>query len=382
MNYSIYISNNINYSNYHIYLSYISNYLLLNFNFVDNYDTKIDFLFKSKNQFTNQEFTIFKNNITIINCLKNNYLLMDKNIFSDYNYTPYFFTIDFNNLFYDKKLMKSLINNYNYNPNFGNDLWILKNTRSGRGIGTLLVSTNDLLNLESNNKFIEERNKFKNKTSYIIQKYLEKPILNNNKKYDIRVYILLLTSYKNNKIIYKFYLYKHITSRFTTKNYTLDNLDNKIHLTNMEVQNELNSYNILDFINEELYNKIYDDVHYKIKKFIKRDKFKKILYEINDYPYVYDIFALDILLDKDYNSYLIDFNTNPGFKSRITDPKLMLDSSNNNNIMNTLLFCIFIKLIKKYDKFKHFINDNNSHLFKTLRKNYKFNHFFKFITKI
>ena len=235
----IYTSNNLYF--YKIFFINLFTLLDIDYEFINNYDEYADFVINSKNNiFINNKilYDKFNRNKTIMNNIELNYLLMNKNLLINNKYTPYTFSIDFDDLNYDKKLMKNFINKYHYNKYFGNNLWILKNSKSGRGIGTLLVSTEELLNLENNEEFIKEISQFKNKTSYIIQKYLEKPILYDNKKYDVRVHILLLTKLdKDNNIIYKFYLSKNIILRLSTVNFNLNNLDKKIHLTNMAVQN-------------------------------------------------------------------------------------------------------------------------------------------------
>ena len=282
---------------------------------------------------------------------------MNKDLFNDYKYTQYSFSIFFNDKKYNKKLIKSYLDKYQSNKNFGKDYWILKNSKSGQGIGTFIVKTNELYNLENNIDFNNEIIKFPSKTTYIVQKYLEKPILYDNKKYDIRAHILLITKLdNNNNIYYKFYLYKEFIAKFTSIDYNLHNTDKKSHLTNLSIQEDYNKYDLRDLITNDIYNKIYNDVYFKIKKFIKSDKFIKKLKSINDYPYIYDIFGVDILLDEDYNSYLIDFNTLPGLKTHLLNPKRQSSTIDSYNTIVNLLECIFLRLITVYTKLKNLLN--------------------------
>ena len=386
MNYKIYVSNNnflYFYKNYFIHLFTLLN---IKYEFVNNYDNEIDFVISAKNDiFKNNEklYNNFLKNITIMNNIEYNYLLMNKDIIIDLKSTPYTFNINFNNLYYNKKKMKEKINNYKYNKYFGNKYWILKNTKSGRGIGTLLVTTDELLLLETNKRFINEISNFKNKkTSYIIQKYLENPVIYDNKKYDIRVHILLLTKLDKNIINYKFYLYKEIIARLTTKNFNLYDKDKKSHLTNMAVQNELNTYNFKDFVDNEIYDKVYKNIYIQVKELLLSDKFINILKNINKYPYCYDIIGLDVLLDNDYNTYIIDLNVNPSIKSNIFNKDVLYPFDNYNESNINMIECILFRIIKLYNNKKKFIIDDNINIFKKLEKKYKFKRNFKYLLKI
>ena len=75
--------------------------------------------------------------------------------------------------------------------------------------------------------------------TYILQKYIEKPLLINKRKFDIRIYGLLTSI--NGHI--KGYFYDEGYIRTSCKEYTLKNLSNKaIHLTNDAVQQKLEEY--------------------------------------------------------------------------------------------------------------------------------------------
>jgi len=383
----LYISNN---NFLYFYKNFIINlFTLLNiqYDFVDNYDIDVDFIISSKNDIYLTNKILYNKlikNITIMNNIENNFQLMNKDLLINTDFSPYTFIIDFNHLSYDKNLMKKYINLYKYNKFFGDKYWILKNTRSGRGIGTVFVTTDELYNLNTNQRFIDELSNFKyDKNSYIIQKYLEKPIIYDNKKYDIRVHILLLTKFHNNKIIYKFYLYNDLIVRLTSINFDLNNTDKRSHLTNMAVQNQLNTFKLHDFVDNEIYDKIYNNIYKQVKEFLSSTKFTSILNKINKYPYCYDIFGLDILLDEDYNTYLIDYNTMPSLKSNIFLSDVLFPFENNyRNIDNmNMIECILFKIIKIYNKYKNFITKNNIDRYNKYKKIYNFKKYFKFVTK-
>jgi len=381
MSYLIYISKSINFSLFYKYFDDIFNILNKKYKYIENYDDKVDFIIKSKNDLDEKTLEKCKRNITIINCLQNNHLMMNKKIFLNFKYTPYFFYINFDNMKYDKKIVKNYIEKYKRDDIFGDKYWILKNTKSGKAIGTMIVRTEELYNLENNKEFIKERNNFGEKTEYIIQKYLEKPILYNNLKYDLRVYILILSSLDNdNNIYYKFYLFNEILIKFSTKKYDLKDKNKKTHITNMHLHGIVNFNDLKNIVTKDKFDYIYNDIFKNVKKFIKFKLFHNLLHKINNYPYVFDIIGLDVLVDEKYNTYLIDFNINPGYNITMVNKEELDKIKIIHDIHDNLLYTIFIKIIKKYNKIKKFIDDKNYNNFKNFSKEYKFKKYFKFIT--
>lgn len=74
--------------------------------------------------------------------------------------------------------------------------------------------------------------------SFIIQKYLERPLLFDNRKFDIRVWVMFTHEYK----VYFFregYI-RTSSSTYTTNKEKIE--DNEIHLTNNAVQKHSNTY--------------------------------------------------------------------------------------------------------------------------------------------
>lgn len=67
------------------------------------------------------------------------------------------------------------------------------------------------------------------KKTFIVQKYMEKPLLYNKRKFDIRCYILMTSI--NNK--FKAYWYQEGYIRTSCKEFSLDDVEDKFtHLTN------------------------------------------------------------------------------------------------------------------------------------------------------
>ena len=105
------------------------------------------------------------------------------------------------------------------------NIWIIKpGENSNRGSGIQVASSfNEIRNLIQ-----QLSSKNGNRTS-IVQKYLDKPLLIHNRKFDIRGYALL-TSING---VVKGYMYRDCYFRTSSKQFDLSNLHSRyIHLTN------------------------------------------------------------------------------------------------------------------------------------------------------
>ena len=104
-------------------------------------------------------------------------------------------------------------------------LWIVKPVNLSRGRGI------HLLRGESEYKYLYKRSTQNCSPQYLISKYIDKPHLLNNKKYDLRIYVLV-ASFTPLRI----YLYSNGLVRFATEDYNKNDLENVyIHLTNYSI---------------------------------------------------------------------------------------------------------------------------------------------------
>lgn len=141
---------------------------------------------------------------------------------------------------------------------------------------------------------------------YIIQREI-KSVMLNDRKYDYRIYVLILK--KNNKIIY--YFYKYYILRFAREKY--DN-SNKIfsNLTNHHIYSlkdlDSNFYKI-EYKNNDDYLKVLNLTKIVCKKISEyENEFKDLLNE-NEFR----IFGLDYLKENITNKfYVLELNTKPG----------------------------------------------------------------------
>ena len=89
-------------------------------------------------------------------------------------------------------------------------------------------------------RWVQQRQPSAPKDSYVCSRYIADPLLIGNKKFDLRLYVLV-TSYRPLKV----YTYKKGFARFCTVNYTHEagELDNElVHLTNVAIQKNSAGY--------------------------------------------------------------------------------------------------------------------------------------------
>ena len=178
-----------------------------------------------------------------------------------------------------------------------------------------------------NNNKDNEKGKIKEKGDYqsdiiIIQKYIEKPFLYNGRKCDIRIWVLI--THKMDV-----YIFKEGHLKASSVNYSVDNNNSFIHLTNYSLQkynenfskyeigNEI-SFNIfqqyLDTLGEKSFN-FRELIIPKFKKIIElTTKSSKNLINKKNKNYCFELFGYDFMMDEDKNVYLIEINTNPGLE--------------------------------------------------------------------
>ena len=251
-----------------------------------------------------------------------------KRLFPDlYNYMPMTFILpnDSDNFEYEYKKNKK-------------NIWIAKPVNMSRGRFIKLI-----YNHHTYKKLIEYSNN-SNNIQYLISKYLDKPHLLNNKKYDLRIYVIVL-SFTPLKI----YLYYNGLVRFATEDYIKDNYDNiYIHLTNYSINKQNPNYkkNLKD--NKEIAemeeieedNEQNDDsskwslveYHNFFKKEGNENNFEKIWKQIEDIVIktminvtevnsrdlsgnknnnVFELYGFDIFVDEKFKVWLLEVNVNP-----------------------------------------------------------------------
>jgi hypothetical protein len=203
-------------------------------------------------------------------------------------------------------------------PKFGKNLWIIKpgeNTNRGCGIQV----SRELDHIKG---LIQNINVNGNRRSYIIQKYIEKPLLYKNRKFDIRCFTLMCTINGN----LQGYWYSDGYLRTSCREFTLKNVSNRyVHLTNDAVQKRLDDYGKFESGNKLSYiefQKYLDSMKLDcdfIKTVIPKmrgmaqDSMRAISRKIDPSrkTFSFEIFGYDFMIDEDFNPWMIEVNTNP-----------------------------------------------------------------------
>jgi len=206
----------------------------------------------------------------------------------------------------------------------GHNLWLLKPTRLNRGRGIHVFrdieSLSNLLIKCCNKETITEHNEV---NSFIIQKYIERPLLIDKRKFDIRVWVLITHEFGT-------YFFKEGYLRTSSTEYKidLDNVDNKfVHLTNNAVQKHSNSYGNYEDGNQMSfkYFQKYLDTNFaekeiRVEELVKDMKnvilksilsVRKKMNNTGIRKYSFELFGYDFIIDQDFNVWLIEVNTNP-----------------------------------------------------------------------
>ncbi|EAS03760.2 tubulin-tyrosine ligase family protein (macronuclear) [Tetrahymena thermophila SB210] len=154
----------------------------------------------------------------------------------------------------------------------------------------------------------------------IIQKYLENPLLITNRKFDMRIWVLIDQDLQ-------YYVFKEGYIRLSSEIYNLDsqNLNNIfIHLTNNAVQKTSQNYgkyengNIIsykqmkDILSEQKPNISFDQILNQIKQCIMYSMTaaeKKLTKRVNNNTF--EIFGYDFMVDQQGEVSLIEINSNP-----------------------------------------------------------------------
>lgn len=197
--------------------------------------------------------------------------------------------------------------------------WIIKpGENTNRGVGIQLARS-----LKEVQQIIGRGNSHSERT-YILQKYIDYPLLVHKRKFDFRCFGLLTSI--NGQV--KGYCYQDGYVRTSSREYSLEDLtDLHVHLTNDAIQQKDEDYgkfesgnkiSLQDFtkvINAQQPNLDFDflrDIFPQIQKLIA-DTFKAAFHKIDPtrLQNSFELFGYDFMLDEDFRLYLIEVNTNP-----------------------------------------------------------------------
>lgn len=194
-------------------------------------------------------------------------------------------------------------------------MWIVKPSASSRGIGIHLVSNKDPVPTVAG----------------IVQYYIEKPLLVQDRKFDIRLYVLV-SSIEPMRI----YMHSAGMARFCTHKYVENSCpkDLYMHLTNFSLNKDDKGFKRSDGVNENIddskwtigffmdYCKSQGYDTDKLMKEFERitvstiiagmNEIKKTHKKVIPHHYTsYEMYGIDIMLDSELNAHLLEINISP-----------------------------------------------------------------------
>lgn len=192
-----------------------------------------------------------------------------------------------------------------------NNLWLIKPAAENQGRG-IEVFQNDLAGMK---KFLSSKAA---NTYWVVQKYIEKPLLYHGRKFDIRMWAVI--TWKG-----ELFYYKHGYIRTSSDTYSTDSKLNYVHLTNNCLQKYGEKYeafekgNTLSF---EAAEKYITEQHPEFKfdtcivprmKDLMIDSFLAVKNELNPSKRrnCFELLGFDFIIDEDLRTWLIEINTNP-----------------------------------------------------------------------
>ena len=211
--------------------------------------------------------------------------------------------------------------------NTGRNMWIIKPINLNRGRCIQVMNDTDaiveyLQKIQEMKKIESENNDFKCE-HIILQKYLEQPLLYQERKFDIRICIMLIAGQEN-----CVYIFKQGHLKATCAKFDITSSLHFIHLTNYSVQKHNADFSKIEIGNEISYEEFQNelDKNNSGKNFFK-DIYPKIVYIIRlavgagkyninhlNRTNCFEIFGCDFILDQKYKPYLLEINLNPGLE--------------------------------------------------------------------
>ncbi|EGR27473.1 tubulin-tyrosine ligase family protein, putative [Ichthyophthirius multifiliis] len=185
----------------------------------------------------------------------------------------------------------------------------------------------NLLNTQRSKNQIQQKNTqsiLLKSNQFIIQKYIEKPLLLNNRKFDIRVWALL--THELEILFFREGYIRLSSSEFSLRENQIDN--QFIHLTNNAIQKFSDNYGQYENGNMWTMNQLWSYLYQINNNFTEQYYKDKILSKIkiiiwitfcsvrkkinmHNRKHCFEIFGYDFLIDSELNIWLLEVNTNP-----------------------------------------------------------------------
>eukprot|EP00826_Nyctotherus_ovalis_P014514 TRINITY_DN14052_c0_g4_i1.p1 TRINITY_DN14052_c0_g4~~TRINITY_DN14052_c0_g4_i1.p1 ORF type:complete len:470 (-),score=112.02 TRINITY_DN14052_c0_g4_i1:1073-2482(-) len=192
------------------------------------------------------------------------------------------------------------------------NMWLVKPCGKNQGKGIEIFSS-----LADIRKFLLGKPML---TSWVVQKYIERPMLYGGRKFDIRVWALV--THKK-----ELYFYRHGYIRTASDSYDLDSRENYVHLTNnclqkygknygaFEEGNTVSYATFIQYLSEQFPGKRFNfEAQFACRmKDVILDCYLSVKNELNQggRRNCFELLGFDFLMDDDFRLWLLEVNTNP-----------------------------------------------------------------------
>ncbi|XP_049635461.1 probable tubulin polyglutamylase TTLL9 [Suncus etruscus] len=196
--------------------------------------------------------------------------------------------------------------------------WIMKPVARSQGKGIFLFrKLKDIMDWRKDSRCTDDQKDEIIVENYVAQRYIENPYLIGGRKFDLRVYVLVL-SY----IPLRAWLYRDGFARFSNTRFTLSSIDDQyVHLTNVAVQKTSPDYHpkkgckwMLQRFRQYLASKhgpIAVETLFRDMDNIFVRSLQSVQKVIISDKHCFELYGYDILIDQDLKPWLLEVNASP-----------------------------------------------------------------------